>query len=194
MIVKDPCGNTWASRGFLMLRKCWVLWMLASLVLMAGLQRYSVAPAALLALILLLRAARIAPDARTAWLGTFLAYAVAQLVVLDNAYFQAPTTVRVAIDVGTSLLLALPVLLHRALLPRLPDALVWLPFACAQVLPEWLFAQGPYGSWGTLAYSFAGVGALLQWLAFGGTRVRSGRCQRRSHKRAPLVLGVLLPA
>lgn len=152
-----------------MLRKSWMLWLLAAIALMAGLQRYSVAPAQVLALILLLRAARFAPSARTTGFGTFLAYAVAQLLVLDNAYFQAPTLVRVAIDVGTSVLLALPLMLHRALLPRLPDTLAWLPFGCAQVLLEWVFAQGPYGSWGALAYSFTDVAPLLQWAAFGGT-------------------------
>lgn len=151
-----------------MSRNPWVLWMLAAIALMAGLQRYSVAPAQLLALILLLRAARLAPNARTAWLGSFVAYAVAQLVVLDDAFYQAPTTVRVAIDVGTSLLLALPIALHRALLARLPDSLSWLPFGCSVILLEWVFAQGPYGSWGALAYSFTDALPLLQWAAFGG--------------------------
>lgn len=146
-----------------------LLWSIATLSLAFGLQRHAIAPALLLALVLLLRLARTARSPFRAWAWTASAFAAAGLVVVDNAYLHAPTGVRVAVDLAGGAAAALPFALHRALQPRLSPALAWLVLPCAQVLLEACSALGPYGSWGALAYSFRDWGAVLQLAALGGT-------------------------
>lgn len=145
-----------------------LLWSSAALALAFGLQRHAVAPALLLALVLLLRLVREARSPGRAWLRVATAFAAGGLAVVDNAYLHAPTGLRLAIDLGGSAAAALPFLLHRALQPRLPAGLAWLVLPCAQVLLEAASALGPYGSWGALAYSFRDWNAVLQLAALGG--------------------------
>ncbi|MFN8011305.1 MAG: nitrilase-related carbon-nitrogen hydrolase [Holophagaceae bacterium] len=151
------------------MRRTLLLWLAAALALAFGLQRLGVAPALILALVLLVRLGREARTPTRAWLLAASAFAAAALAVVDNAYLHAPTGLRLAIDLGGSAVAALPFALHRALQPRLPAALAWLVLPAAQVLLEAGLASGPYGSWGALAYSFRDWGAVLQLAALGGT-------------------------
>jgi len=147
----------------------WSILLAAALAWTVGLQRYAWTPAAFAGLVLLLYWVRGAASNWQAWLGVSGAYALAALCVVDNTYLQAPTLLRLAVDLGGSILLAIPFALHRAWSPRLSPAFSWAPFATSWVLLEWLQrSYGPYGSWGSLAYSFTDVLPLMQWAAVGG--------------------------
>ncbi len=147
----------------------WAVLATAALAWTVGLQRYAWSPAAFLGLVLLLYWVRDTTSNWQAWLGVSGAYALAALIIVNNDYLQAPTLLRLAIDLGGSVVLAVPFVLHRAWSPRLSPALRWVPFATTWVLLEWLQrSYGPYGSWGSLAYSFTDVLPLMQWAAVGG--------------------------
>ncbi len=145
-----------------------LLWSASALALALGLQRYAVAPALFLALVGLLRLAREAPSPFQAWVRVASAFAAAALAVVDNTYLNAPTSVRLGVDLVAGAVSALPFVLHRALQPRLPAGLAWLVLPCAQALLEAATALGPYGSWGAVAYSLRDWTAVLQLASLGG--------------------------
>jgi apolipoprotein N-acyltransferase len=147
----------------------WAVLATAALAWTVGLQRYAWAPAAFAGMLLLLYWVRGTSSNWQAWLGVSSAYALAALIVFNNDYLQVPTLLRLAIDLGASMVLALPYVLHRAWSQRLSPVFRWAPLACSWVLLEWLQrSYGPYGSWGSLAYSFTDVLPLMQWAAIGG--------------------------
>ncbi|MGH8427874.1 MAG: nitrilase-related carbon-nitrogen hydrolase [Gammaproteobacteria bacterium] len=62
----------------------------------------------------------------------------------------------------------MPYLLDRLLAPRLSGLASTLVFPTTWVAVEYLFSRGPYGSWGSIAYSQYGNLALLQLLSVTG--------------------------
>jgi apolipoprotein N-acyltransferase len=70
--------------------------------------------------------------------------------------------------IGFGLALVLPYVVDRLLTPRLTGIAATLVFPAAYVVSEYLVSLGPYGTWGSAAYSQYGDLALLQLVSVSG--------------------------
>jgi apolipoprotein N-acyltransferase len=149
----------WADRP-------WIWLVAAALLLLISDGRNTVAAAAWLAPICLLRFLRLRPG----WDGFAAAYTV-RLITLplaERGMIPVPGVfyyIFIAVISGFALL---PYVLDRALVPRLRPIPATLVFPAAMVAVQFLLGFGMHGSWGSLAYTQSGDLPLLQLLAVTG--------------------------
>jgi apolipoprotein N-acyltransferase len=155
-----PCNAPGSSNS----RWGWLL--AASALLLVADGRNTIALAAWLAPALLLRFVRLERPLR----GLALAY-LALAILRGIAYRgMAPIPgifyfVFLAISTISALL---PYVADRLLARRLPTFAGSLVFPCTLVVTQFVYAHGPHGSWGTIAYSQTGNLPLLQLLSVTG--------------------------
>jgi apolipoprotein N-acyltransferase len=142
-------------------------WLLAaSVLLLVADGRNTIALAAWLAPAALLRFVRLERPLR----GLALAYLA--LAILRGIAYRGMTPIPgifyyvfLAISTISTLL---PYVADRLLARRLPAFAGSLVFPCTLVVTQFIYAHGPHGSWGTIAYSQAGNLPLLQLLSVTG--------------------------
>jgi apolipoprotein N-acyltransferase len=146
--------------------RSWV-WLIPAAVLLLFANGASNIPlAAWLAPLFLLRFVRT----QKAWIGLPIAY----LAMATAFAFQFRGMVPIP-GIGYyvflsvfGLALVLPYVIDRLVTPRLDGVLTTLVFPTAFVSMEYLVSRGPYGSWGSIAYTQYGNLALLQLLSVTG--------------------------
>jgi apolipoprotein N-acyltransferase len=143
------------------------LWLIAAaLLLLVADGRNTVAAAAWLAPLCLLRFLRLRPD----WVGFAVAYAVRliTLPVAERGMIPVPGLFYYIFVVAVSGIALLPYFADRAIAPRLKPMPATLVFPAAMVTVQFLLGFGMHGSWGSLANTQSGDLALLQLLAVTG--------------------------
>jgi apolipoprotein N-acyltransferase len=155
-----PCNAAGSSNS----RWGWLL--AASALLLVADGRNTIALAAWLAPALLLRFVRLERPLR----GLALAYLA--LAILRGIAYRGMTPIPgifyyvfLAISTISALL---PYVADRLLARRLPAFAGSLVFPCTLVVTQFIYAHGPHGSWGTIAYSQTANLPLLQLLSVTG--------------------------
>jgi apolipoprotein N-acyltransferase len=144
-----------------------LLWLFAaSALLLVADGRNTIAPAAWLAPVCLLRSVRQQPPLR----GLLIAYTV--LVVMRGISLRGMTPIPgvfyYIFAVISAVSALLPYVADRLLAPRLNRFAGTLVFPCTLVGAQFVYSHGPHGSWGTVAYTQAGNLPLLQLLSVTG--------------------------
>ena len=129
--------------------------------------RWSVALAAWLAPIFLLRFTRTARRASAVVLVT-LAVETGALMFQYRGMVPFPAPIYAAVMLTYGFLFSLPYLVDRRLHARLPAAAETLVFPSCWAAVELLMSRGPFGSWFSAAYSQGGNLPLLQVLSVTG--------------------------
>ena len=142
----------------------WLIAAFALLLVADG--RNTIALAAWLAPVCLLRIVRngrALPGLATAYVVLVVARGIAWrgMVPIPGAFYYLFAVV----SAGAALL---PYIADRLLAKRLGAFFGTLVFPCALVCTQFLYSQGPHGSWGSLAYTQAGNLPLLQLLSVTG--------------------------
>ncbi|HEU4655425.1 MAG TPA: nitrilase-related carbon-nitrogen hydrolase [Steroidobacteraceae bacterium] len=144
----------------------WLWLVAATLCLVFADGRYTVQAASWLALIGLLRFARLQPAVRglfAIYLALTFAHTIAwrgMVQIKGIAYF--------GFFLATSLAEVLPYVADRLLYPKLRPTVHAFVFPAALVTLQWLLSYGPQGTWGAMAYTQADNLPLLQSLAVFG--------------------------
>jgi apolipoprotein N-acyltransferase len=162
-------------------KRPWVL-LLAGLVLMPWTELQTIVPFAIwVAPALLLRYSRTASSGWRSWIGIVVVYAVTALISLRNGLLPIPLAFNILIALSTALIRSVPYSLDRMLNTRLRAMSRSLVFPVCMTSMEWLAMRyGPYGTWGSTAYSqyydlpliqlvsitgIAGLTFLVHWTA-----------------------------
>ena len=144
-----------------------VLWILLSgaLLLVAD-GRNTMAVAAWLAPLCLLRFVRLQPPLR----GLLIAYAVLVLtrIIAFRGMVPIPGVFYYIFAVVSGVSALLPYIADRLIAPRISRFAGILVFPCTLVAAQFIYSHGPQGSWGTMAYTQAGNLPLLQLLSVTG--------------------------
>src|SRR5678816_200510 len=135
-------------------KRPWVL-LLAGLVLLPWTELQTVVPFTIwVAPALLLRYSRTARSGWRGWIGIVVVYAVTALISLRNGLLPIPLAFNILIALSTALIRSVPYSLDRMLNTRLRAMSRSLVFPVCMTSLEWLAMRyGPYGSWGSTAYS-----------------------------------------
>ena len=144
----------------------WFWLIAAGLLLLIADGRNTVAAAAWLAPVCLLRFLRLRPG----WSGFAAAYAVRviTLPIAERGMIPVPGVFYYIFIAVISCVALLPYAVDRALAPRLSPVIGTLVFPAAMVTVQFLLGFGMHGSWGSLAYTQSGDLPLLQLLAITG--------------------------
>ena len=144
----------------------WFWLIAAALLLLIADGRNTVAAAAWLAPVCLLRFLRLRPG----WGGFAAAYVVRliTLPIAERGMIPVPGVFYYIFIAVISCVALLPYALDRALVPRLRPVAGTLVFPAAMVTVQILLGFGIHGSWGSLAYTQSGDLPLLQLLAVTG--------------------------
>jgi apolipoprotein N-acyltransferase len=143
------------------------LWLLAAAALLLVADgRNTIALAAWLAPALLLRFVRTQPAKR----GLAIAYLTLMLIrgVAMRGMIPIPGVFYYIFMVISSISALLPYLADRLVAPHLKGIFSTLVFPCTLVAAQFVYSQGPLGSWGSLPYTQAGNLPLIQLLAVTG--------------------------
>lgn len=151
--------------------RSWLALAAAAVLLLFANGANNIPLAAWLAPLFLLRFVRL----QRAWLGLCVAYIVlaAAFAFQFRGMVPVPDAIYYVVMVGYALLMVLPYIADRILTPRLHGALATLVFPATFVVTEYLASLGPYGTWGSVAYSQYGNLALHSFfpsLDSGGSR------------------------
>jgi apolipoprotein N-acyltransferase len=161
-----PTGTTAATERRSWADRPWLWLVAAALLLLIADGRNTVAAAAWLAPVCLLRFLRLRPG----WSGFAAAYAV-RLITLpmaERGMIPVPGVFYYIFIAVISCVALLPYAADRALTPRLRPIPATLVFPAAMVTVQFLLGFGMHGSWGSLAYTQSGDLPLLQLLAVTG--------------------------
>ncbi len=144
----------------------WFWLIAAALLLLIADGRNTVAAAAWLAPVFLLRFLRLRPG----WGGFAAAYVVRliTLPIAERGMIPVPGVFYYIFIAFISCIALLPYAADRALVPRLRPVAGTLVFPAAMVTVQILLGFGIHGSWGSLAYTQSGDLPLLQLLAVTG--------------------------
>jgi apolipoprotein N-acyltransferase len=143
------------------------LWLLvAGALLLVADGRNTIALAAWLAPVCLLRFIRLQPRLR----GLLIAYAVLVLTrgISLRGMVPIPGALYYIFAVISGFSALLPYIADRLLAPHLKSFAGTLIFPCTLVAVQFVYSYGPQGSWGTMAYTQAGNLRLLQLLSVTG--------------------------
>jgi apolipoprotein N-acyltransferase len=144
----------------------WIWLVAAALLFLIADGRNTVAAAAWLAPVCLLRFLRLRPG----WSGFAAAYVVrlVTLPIAERGMIPVPGIFYYIFIAIISCVALLPYAADRALVPRLRPIPATLVFPAALVTVQFLLGFGMHGSWGSLAYTQSGDLPLLQILAVTG--------------------------
>ncbi len=154
------------DRGLGARSRSWTCFVLAGVLLLFANGGHAIAVAAWLAPVFLLRFVRLQRSA----VGLLLAYVLLSVTVgfQLRGMVPIPGLGYVLFLAAYGALLVVPYVAEHFLAPWLPGFTATLVFPTAWAVTEFVTSRGPYGSWGSIAYSQHGDLPLLQLLSVTG--------------------------